>query len=129
MQHVSTFLFQKIYIKHFIFQNKWERLRTCSVCEATREATLIYLLLIIARCFTCCENKIWYSIKKSKNIMSMIVFNFFFWFLCLYRQFQLFQQQYFGWNFFIILKNVLDRTWKSFNTELDLSKRIGKIII
>ena len=31
--------------------------------------------------------------------------------------------------YFIFLKIVIDKTWKFFNTNLDLSEKIGKVII
>ena len=31
--------------------------------------------------------------------------------------------------YFIFLKNVLDRTWKAFNINLELSEKIGKVVI
>ena len=42
------------------------------------------LLLIIMLCFTCGEQKNWQNIKKSQNIMFIIVYKFLFCFLCIY---------------------------------------------
>ena len=42
------------------------------------------LLLIIMLCFTCGEQKNWQNIKKSQNIMFIIVYTFLFCFLCIY---------------------------------------------
>ena len=68
--------------------------------------------------------------KKSQNIMKMIVCKFFFCFLCLYLQLQLLKTVIFMPELTLsFLKNVLKQTWKfKLIPNFPLSERLGKAV-